>query len=128
MVVDLPAPFGPRNPVTVPGLTVNVSSSTATLPPYLFVSFRASIIICAPRIGWLAPTLPTRDAAVSGAGSRTTLRISTPRTGGTSHSQPVPGSLAWAHDLRPAVRTASVVVAACLAGDLPRGGGNVPRR
>ena len=26
MVVDFPAPFGPRNPVTVPGWTVNVRS------------------------------------------------------------------------------------------------------
>ena len=29
-VVDLPAPFGPRNPVTVPGSQCNETLSTAT--------------------------------------------------------------------------------------------------
>ncbi len=29
MVVDLPAPLGPRNPVTRPGVAVNETSSTA---------------------------------------------------------------------------------------------------
>ncbi len=33
IVVDLPAPFGPTNPVTFPGWTVNVRSSTATVAP-----------------------------------------------------------------------------------------------
>jgi hypothetical protein len=33
MVVDFPAPFGPRNPVTVPGWTVNVRSETAVVLP-----------------------------------------------------------------------------------------------
>jgi hypothetical protein len=33
MVVDLPAPFGPRNPVTVPGATVNETESTAVCAP-----------------------------------------------------------------------------------------------
>ena len=33
MVVDLPAPFGPRKPVTVPGRTSNDSPDTAGLPP-----------------------------------------------------------------------------------------------
>jgi hypothetical protein len=44
MVVDLPAPFGPRKPVTMPGLTVNDRSSTASLWPYRFDSPIASII------------------------------------------------------------------------------------
>src|SRR5438067_5005117 len=30
IVVDFPAPFGPRKPVTVPGRTVNVRSGTVT--------------------------------------------------------------------------------------------------
>jgi hypothetical protein len=38
MVVVFPAPFGPRNPVTMPGRTVNVRSSTAAFPPYRLVS------------------------------------------------------------------------------------------
>ena len=33
MVVDLPAPFGPRNPVTRPGRTAKEASSTATVLP-----------------------------------------------------------------------------------------------
>ena len=33
MVVDFPAPFGPRNPVTLPGCTTKLRSSTATLSP-----------------------------------------------------------------------------------------------
>ena len=33
MVVDLPAPLGPRKPVTVPGSTVKEMLSTATLSP-----------------------------------------------------------------------------------------------
>ena len=33
IVVDLPAPLGPRNPVTVPGRAVNVSPSTAVVLP-----------------------------------------------------------------------------------------------
>ncbi len=33
MVVDFPAPFGPRKPVTMPGRTVNVRSETAVVGP-----------------------------------------------------------------------------------------------
>ena len=33
MVVDLPAPLGPRNPVTMPGRTVKLRSSTAVVGP-----------------------------------------------------------------------------------------------
>ena len=32
-VVDFPAPFGPRKPVTVPGRHENETSSTAVWPP-----------------------------------------------------------------------------------------------
>jgi hypothetical protein len=44
MVVDLPAPFGPRNPSTSPGLTANEMSSTASKSPYRFVRLLISII------------------------------------------------------------------------------------
>src|SRR5215469_3735522 len=44
IVVDLPAPLGPRNPVTTPGRTVKVSPSTAVFDPYRFVSPRTSIM------------------------------------------------------------------------------------
>src|SRR5439155_8882662 len=43
MVVDLPAPFGPRNPVTWPGRTVKDSPSTATVRPYRLLRFCTSI-------------------------------------------------------------------------------------
>ena len=33
IVVDFPAPLGPRKPVTVPGSQMNDTSSTATCPP-----------------------------------------------------------------------------------------------
>ena len=44
MVVVLPAPFGPRNPVTLPGSTLKDRLSTASLSPYLFERPRTSII------------------------------------------------------------------------------------
>src|SRR4051794_34049699 len=42
-VVVLPAPFGPRNPVTAPSLTRNDRSSTAATSPKRFVSPTAAI-------------------------------------------------------------------------------------
>jgi hypothetical protein len=33
MVVDFPEPLGPRNPVTTPGVTSKLRSSTATVEP-----------------------------------------------------------------------------------------------
>ena len=42
-VVVLPAPFGPRNPVTAPSRTENDRWSTATTPPYRLVSSTVSI-------------------------------------------------------------------------------------
>ena len=33
MVVDLPAPFGPRNPVTFPGAIVKLRECTAVVSP-----------------------------------------------------------------------------------------------
>src|SRR4051812_33107679 len=42
-VVDLPAPFGPRKPVTRPGRAVKLTSSTAVNGPYFLLS--ASILI-----------------------------------------------------------------------------------
>ena len=44
MVVDLPAPLGPRKPVTMPGLTLKLRSSTATFSPYRFVTCSTSIM------------------------------------------------------------------------------------
>ena len=44
IVVDLPDPFGPRNPVTSPEGTSKVRSSTAVESPYRLVSECAVII------------------------------------------------------------------------------------
>ena len=44
IVVVLPAPFGPRKPVTLPGSMPNVRSLTATFSPYRFVRPRTSIM------------------------------------------------------------------------------------
>src|SRR6186713_2826293 len=46
MVVDLPAPLGPRNPSTSPGSTEKVRSSTATRPSKCLVRF--CVLIIAP--------------------------------------------------------------------------------
>ena len=43
MVVDLPAPFGPRKPVTWPALTVKLMWSTAIFGPYVLARFSAVI-------------------------------------------------------------------------------------
>jgi len=43
MVVDLPAPLGPRKPVTRPACAVNETSSTAVKAPYFLLS--ASTVI-----------------------------------------------------------------------------------
>jgi hypothetical protein len=43
-VVDFPAPFGPRKPVTVPGGQLNVTPSTAVRPPYRLLSPLTEII------------------------------------------------------------------------------------
>ena len=44
IVVDFPAPFGPRKPVTTPGRTTKLRSSTAVFPPYRLVRPSASIM------------------------------------------------------------------------------------
>src|SRR6266850_7500908 len=44
MVVDLPAPLGPRNPTISPGATLNDTSRIAVTGPYCLVRFWTSII------------------------------------------------------------------------------------
>jgi hypothetical protein len=45
IVVDLPAPLGPRNPVTCPAETVNDRSSTTVRGPYRLVRFLTSMLV-----------------------------------------------------------------------------------
>src|SRR5262249_23509388 len=64
IVVDLPAPFGPRKPVTVPGRTVNVRSETAGGGPDRLVSSLISI---------MKSTVPNGRGPVNWAASRPRL-------------------------------------------------------
>src|SRR5215467_14400553 len=45
MVVDFPAPFGPRNPVIRPGTRSKVRSSTAVTVPYRLVSASTAMVV-----------------------------------------------------------------------------------
>ena len=69
-VVVLPAPFGPRKPVTEPGSTVKLSRSTArTLPPNTLV--RSSTTICAGgAVSTRSCGHPTMITAVMTGGAR----------------------------------------------------------
>src|SRR5215468_8024089 len=70
MVVDLPAPLGPRNPRISPSGTVKVRSSTATRSRYRLVSpvtsiiavMRVSFLATGRAILWMGTHLSTREA------------------------------------------------------------------
>src|SRR5438477_7136137 len=47
MVVDFPAPFGPRNPVIWPGVRSKVRSLTAVTVPYRLVSASTAMVLMA---------------------------------------------------------------------------------
>src|SRR5829696_5876952 len=51
IVVVLPAPFGPRKPVTVPGSSVNETSSTTVRSPYFLVSPLTVIMVASVATG-----------------------------------------------------------------------------
>src|SRR4051795_9353085 len=81
IVVDLPAPFGPRKPVTRPDWAVKETLSTAVKPAYLRVS-DSTVIMCQPsprrgvRTSASRPDLPR---PLGGAGSRSFGQSLTPR-------------------------------------------------
>src|SRR5919108_4274941 len=62
IVVDFPAPLGPRNPSTSPRITFSETPSTALILPKLFLSASASInaVICSH--------LSIRGTATAGTG------------------------------------------------------------
>ena len=72
MVVVLPAPLGPRKPVTFPSLTVKLRSSTARTDPNRLVRFLDSIISSPAPVAGHPPVVrdhrrenpPTRLAAL----------------------------------------------------------------
>src|SRR5215213_2621812 len=71
IVVDLPAPLGPRKPVTTPGGTVKLSRSTATVLPYLLVRSWTSIMRLPAGGGGPHPPFHTSRADRHGIGSAT---------------------------------------------------------
>ena len=65
IVVDFPAPFGPRKPVTDPARAVNDKPSTATVDPYRLVTFTASITMAPLQSQWNSlGGAPSRAVAV----------------------------------------------------------------
>src|SRR4051812_11663836 len=81
IVVDLPAPFGPRKPVTRPGRAVKETLSTAVKPAYLRVSDSTVIMgQPSPRRGpRTSASRPDPPRALGGAGSRSFGRSPRPR-------------------------------------------------
>jgi hypothetical protein len=77
MVVDFPAPFGPRNPVMRPGASSKDRSLTAVTVPYRLVSaWTAMVLMAVPPevvtvVRWMLPTLG--GAAARGAGRQDAL-------------------------------------------------------
>src|SRR5437667_443915 len=67
MVVDLPAPFGPTNPVTWPGETVNVIPSRARAGPNRLRSAVTSMVASMSRtLGNRGPAVVTRQSRLRG--------------------------------------------------------------
>jgi hypothetical protein len=78
MVVVFPDPFGPTKPVTTPGRTVKLRSSTASVWPYRFVRPRAS-----------GPGCPARQPGHCHARSVKSLPETRPGTAQRQPSTPV---------------------------------------
>src|SRR5215831_19893486 len=94
MVVVLPAPLGPRNPVTVPGRTVKLRPSRAVTAPKRFVSWSTSITTGPPGTrrgtrGAAAPGIACGAAAGTAAEAGTAAGGGT--AGGAGTGMPGPG-------------------------------------
>src|SRR4051812_38898079 len=66
IVVDLPAPFGPRKPVTLSGSTSKDRSSTPDFPAYTFPSPCASITVMSLILSAVGVALPRRRGQYRG--------------------------------------------------------------
>src|SRR3954453_23356883 len=77
MVVDFPAPFGPRKPVTLPVCTLKLTPSTAVFEPYLLVRPWASIMtfLPPPSASLVEPTCRTYAGASSRGTSSWTISV-----------------------------------------------------
>src|ERR1051326_2024225 len=82
MVVDFPAPLGPRKPSTSPRLTARETSSTARIGPKCLVRWRTEIISsgCAASVLVLAKALLRPRSAQACPGNRQ-MRRDSPRGG-----------------------------------------------
>src|SRR6188472_954157 len=91
IVVDLPAPLGPRKPVTTPGRTENVTWSTTVVPAYALVKPSAWITSIPPRHGTIrAPELPVGHHAYRTFYYRSNSRQMGVCCGGRRASAPIP--------------------------------------
>src|SRR5258705_2325243 len=136
MVVDFPAPFGPRNPVMRPGASSKDRSLTAVTVPYRLVSaWTAMVLMAVPPevvtvVRWMLSTLG--GAAARGAGrqdalSRTTAAYRIGRgmyAGGGPPGQP-PGVISpdsyaamtsWARSRRPSLARIRLTWVLAVAG------------
>ena len=93
-VVVLPAPLGPRNPVTVPGSQRNETSLTTARPPKRFVSRVASIMPSASGAGVRRDHgRRSMPGSTSVGGPDPALRAYAGRTMSTPRWQMLPGGL-----------------------------------
>src|ERR1700756_2176189 len=87
IVVVLPAPFGPRNPVTRPGSMLNVSPSTAVLSPYRLVRLCTSImktvlsLVCEPHSGRARGSAASAEVMIPAYSCRVTGAAELMKTG-----------------------------------------------
>ena len=65
MVVDFPAPFGPRNPVMRPGASRKVRSSTAGTARYRLVSASTAMVLMTAPLKMMRWTLSTLGSAAA---------------------------------------------------------------
>src|SRR5262245_12837886 len=123
MVVDLPAPLGPRKPVTWPGRTVNDSPSTATVLPYRLVrsciSIMKLLLVAADK-----PTLgtgPCRGRPPQGRSWHPAASAASRTPCALRRSEPTPGQVSYrTRPTRPATSTATA--RAWVTADRPLGG------
>src|SRR5215471_1766278 len=131
-VVVLPAPFGPRNPVTRPGPTSKLRPSTAVTGPYrlvkwsifiIWLSFRADGSVRWGRLGLTGtlPGWPSRRAGVA-------VLFTAPAGAGTgpgrrSHDIGTAGPAAWSHDRSAGDRSPAAASSAAAQLASGRGGG-----
>jgi hypothetical protein len=87
MVVDLPAPLGPRKPSTSPLFTSSEMPSTATISPKRFLRSLASI---STAIEPSSSALPATNPSLGSRKGRSQRAIVAPSPGKTAHPEWMP--------------------------------------